>query len=686
MTTHHEVPDIMRETDRRGRPAPGLFAARIVAACVLAGTVATIELRAQEAPRAADAGDPAAAAEERLFERLARFVRDGEAPPLTVSFGEDLEYEIRGVDGVTLVLELRGASTVKAPPLHWPWPQIPIGRRVGLLDRLPLDAALRCDLGRLCFASGMGDEAHAQLHRVITDDGSESARARVNRILADISGTEASFEWFEGRFVLPAEKRRILIRNAEAWLMARQAAEDERYERTDSIFQKAHWLQTKGFFEMARGMFRKVARLDPETDIGRESSEKVADNTYLLRQPIVETGPTENRVDVVILGDGYQLDDRHQGSFRRACDQLVDYLLEREVIAEYASYFNFHRVHTSSRESGVDNHTQDFSTALGGKWSGASQGQVTVDHGLVRRMLARHEVPWDNAMVMVKRGGLGTGGSRISAFAHASTGTAYHEFGHSFAGLLDEYNTQVSDTPNLGGAPRGWNIANSPDVDQCPWKHWIEAKTDGVGLFVGGAAGAPGAFRPTASGCLMNSSDEFCVVCREQVVRTIYRFVRPIEKVEPAPGVLEVTKGGEMTFRIEVLKPTTHLLDVAWTFNGRPAPGKRQRKVEESRVIETFRVAYDELKIARGYRGVITVTVRDTTDWVLLDEDKLLEQRLSWTLDYPEIDESRTTPGARPRSTEPPAKKGTPAKNGPPAKNGTPAKKGGETAGGGGGR
>ena len=314
------------------------------------------------------------------------------------------------------------------------------------------------------------------------------------------------------------------------------------------------------------------------------------------------------------------------------------------MLAEYASYFNFHIVHTSSLESGVDNHTQDFSTALGGKWSGASQGQVTVDHGLVRRMLTRHEVPWDNAMVMVKRGGLGTGGGRISAFAHASTGTAYHEFGHSFAGLLDEYNTQVSDTPTLGGAPRGWNIANSPEVKDCPWKHWIDAGTDGVGLFRGGAGGAPGAFRPTASGCLMNSSDEFCVVCREQVVRTIYRFVRPIEKVEPQPGMMTVKPGESVTFELVVLRPATHLLEVDWIFNGRKAPGKREREVKKDHVIERFTVAFDDLKIAKGYRGMMSVTVRDATDWVLKDDDKLLQQKVSWTMDRPEVDKDRTTP------------------------------------------
>ena len=581
--------------------------------------------------------------ETRLFDRLTRYVEEGQTPALEVSFGPRLEYRVTAVEDESLVLTLTSAPNVKIAPISWPWPQVAIDDRVTLLDRVADTPALRLDLARYCFRFGKDDEAHEFLHGLLEQHA--ELEPQVHAVLREALDEEgdARFEWFLDRFVLPAERERILVRNAEAWLLARQAADDEQFERADSIFEKARWLQRKGFFEMARAMFRKVAFLDPNTNIGRASAEIVEDNAFLLLEPIHESGPSKNRVDVVILGDGYQLDDRAQSSFRRATERLVEFLLEREVFAEYGSYFNFYRGHTSSKESGVDNHTQDYSTALGGKWSGASQGQVTVDHGLVRSMLARHEVPWDNAMVMVKRGGLGTGGGRISAFAHASTETAYHEFGHSFAGLLDEYNTQVSDTPNLGGAPRGWNIANSPDPELSPWKHWLDAKTPGVGMYRGGAGGAEGAYRPTDSGCLMNSGNELCVVCREQMVRTIYRYVRPIEKVTPEPGTRIILPGEKLRYELVVLKPASRVLEVTWTFNGQPAPGDRERKVEKDGVHESLLVDFDELKIARGYRGVLSATVRDTTDWVLKDDDNLLEQKVSWVLERPEEKESERT-------------------------------------------
>jgi len=596
------------------------------------------------AAAAAPAAGQAAVAEDvesRLLARLLEHVAQERLPVLTVSFGEKLTYEVRSFEGSELILTLRGGGAVKAPPVRWTWERIPAATKLDLLGRLPSDPDLFSDLARYCFRKGRDDEAHVHLRRIVDED--PDRKGAVDALLARELGVQippGGFEWLVDRYFLPSEKEEVLVRNAEAWLMARKAAEDEEHAAGEALFAKARWLQTKGFFELARGLFGKVARSHPETDIGRESGEKVEPNAFQIRLPTAVSGPPENRVDLVILGDGYQITDRHQDSFRRACDLVVDYLLEREVFAEYASYLNFWRIHVSSKESGVDNHTQDYSTALGGKWSAGSQGQVTVDHGLVREMLRRHRIPWDSAMVMVKRGGLGTGGGGICAFAHASTGTAFHELGHSFAGLLDEYSTQVSDTPQLGGAPRGPNIANSPDVEQCPWKHWIDADTPGVGLFRGGAGGAPGAFRPTDSGCVMNSGTEFCVVCREQVVLSIYRHVRPVERADPEPGalVIDPQEQKSRTFEVEVLKPASRQLEVTWTLNGSEIRGT-SRELRDGKVVERLELAIEEVKIAPGYRAVVTARVRDTTPWVLRDDGDLLEQRVTWTLEHPEESE-----------------------------------------------
>lgn len=622
----------------------------------IVGLVGVVAIAAGATSQAREGGSVAAEVvvldEAGLRDALFTHIDEGRAPVLTVTFGESIVYEARAREGETIALTLRSESdALTAPPIPWHWSRIPFASRLRLLDQLPPSADVRFGIARSCLENGRSDEGHQRLHDLVTAD--PTLRPVVDGLLRDVLEVEnpdESFEWFDGRFVQPAEKRSLLVRQAEAWLMDLRAKEDESYARGDALYAKARWFQTKGFFEIARGMFRKLARMSPDSDIGREAAQQVADNTFLLQVPVGRQGPSENRVDIVVLGDGYELDDRHQNAYRRAVDLMIEYLLDTEVIGEYASYFNFHRIHTSSKEDGVDNDTQDFSTALGGKWSGFSQGQVTVDHGLVVRMLAAHRVAWDNAMVMVKRGGGGTGGGRIAAFAHGSTGTAYHEFGHSFASLLDEYNTQVSDTPRLGGAPRGWNISDGPDPANAPWAHWIEAKEPGIGMFRGGAAGAEGAYRPTASGCVMNAGNDFCAVCREQVVRTIYRYVRPIEGALPDPDeTIRVLPQRQVTFEVRVLKPTSRILEVTWLFNGAPLEGHpRKRVLEEGggSVRESITVTLEGLKIAKGYRGVLTARVRDTTPWVLEDPDDLLEQSVSWTLEPPDVKE-RTTSGGK---------------------------------------
>src|SRR5690606_9420678 len=68
---------------------------------------------------------------------------------------------------------------------------------------------------------------------------------------------------------------------------------------------------------------------------------------------------------------------------------------------------------------------------------------------------------------------------------------------------------------------------------------------------------------PTASGCAMAGGVTFCPVCREHLVKQIYRFVDPIDAHSP-----ELTEklGGRQSHRfvVELMQPKTHNLEISW--------------------------------------------------------------------------------------------------------------------------
>src|SRR5882762_5711644 len=67
---------------------------------------------------------------------------------------------------------------------------------------------------------------------------------------------------------------------------------------------------------------------------------------------IVNNGPSTNRVDLVVLGDGYTAAEL--AKYASDVDQFVLNLFRQDPYLEYRPYFNVHRIDVVSTESGVD--------------------------------------------------------------------------------------------------------------------------------------------------------------------------------------------------------------------------------------------------------------------------------------------------------------------------------------------
>lgn len=436
----------------------------------------------------------------------------------------------------------------------------------------------------------------------------------------------------------------------------------------DDLFARAEELACGGRFVDARALYKRIAREHPTTLAGRRASARTTPSAFLGSCALVDHGPAANRVEVVILGDGYEADHL------RALDKLaedVPPLFERvEPFREYWSYFNFLRGVCVSADAGVDGFGRDYDTLLGAYTLATDAGHVAIDVRRVRDVLAQIPGSDELAVVFVKLGVAGTGSPGVAVIGGRDASTTIHEFGHAFGGLGDEYSTH---THKRGAVRDSINISSTEDEEHVPWRHWLEARHPSVGVYEGAAGQPQDAWRPTASGCVMNDGEAFCPVCREALVLRIYSIVDPIDEVEPPappPGIREplAFSGDTLEIRVRTMRPARHDLEVSWwvesanqypvtpaepgqTFEARPlSPDRRFRRpllpkhVDPTQNGRTGKDAVSSLRLSKQelepgqYR--VTCRVRDTTElrgekfpWVLKDELGLLESERVWWVD-----------------------------------------------------
>jgi hypothetical protein len=431
-----------------------------------------------------------------------------------------------------------------------------------------------------------------------------------------------------------------------------------------------------GRYAEARRLYERLARAHPDTAEGRTAARRSKPSAYLGAAPIVANGPPANRVDVALMGDGYQLGEM-KGFDKLAAD--IPPLFERQAtLREYFSYFNFHRLALVSADNGVDGFGREYDTALDGRTLSTYAGHVGVSAKRVRAMLDDWGEHDSLAIVFVKQGVLGTGGGGFATIGGRNAKTTIHEWGHAFAGLGDEYATK---THERGGVSRRVNVSDTDDPDEVPWAHWIEAGVRGVGVYEGAAGQVRGAWKPTSGGCVMESGEFFCPPCREALVLRIYSIVDPIESCSPLPHprghavhlVLD-DPFEPLAFEVGVMQPEKHRIEVGWwVLPERAAPLGPQERLERYRpsraghtdrrgrgplpMMPTEPVAYSrgvrsgrhrfrlepgELEPGR-YRVVCRATDTtllrgERTPWVLADPDDLLVSERAWWVVVPQED------------------------------------------------
>lgn len=271
-------------------------------------------------------------------------------------------------------------------------------------------------------------------------------------------------------------------------------------------------------------------------------------------------GDSYNVIDVAIVGEGYTKDEIE--TFYSDAKQTTDEILSYEPFKSMADRFNFIAVPVESKESGVSIPLKNEwkQTAFSSHFSTFYSDRYLTTLHLFDLHDALAGVPYEHIIILANTENYGGGGIYNSYVLTASHNrwampVVVHEFGHSFAGLADEYfYDDGTDQYDLTKEPWEQNITTLINFES-KWYDMIEhsknrikigtgnyygievvTKADQklsayrtlvesdykVGLYEGGGYLSEGIYRPFPT-CRMrdNSYPLFCPVCQRAILRMI---------------------------------------------------------------------------------------------------------------------------------------------------------------------
>jgi hypothetical protein len=225
-----------------------------------------------------------------------------------------------------------------------------------------------------------------------------------------------------------------------------------------------------------------------------------ADPTQLNREkkpasfkvvPIMENGKPHDKVDIVIVGDGYRKEDMEK--FRKDAIHFNEVMFSTSPFKERKNEFNVRIIEVVSQDSGIDKPDKNIwkNTALGTMYNtfGSARYILTDENRALRDICGN--APYDFITILVNDNRYGGGGIYNLYTTTYTRGDVagqdwqmdyvyVHEFGHCFGGLGDEYyNSQVSynDMYPKGVEPWEPNLTALTDKNNLKWKNLIEEST-----------------------------------------------------------------------------------------------------------------------------------------------------------------------------------------------------------------
>ncbi|MDO5442393.1 MAG: M64 family metallopeptidase [Bacteroidia bacterium] len=257
-------------------------------------------------------------------------------------------------------------------------------------------------------------------------------------------------------------------------------------------------------------------------------------------------GDAAHKVDLVFAGEAYTRADLPK--LRKDAERMMEYLFSFEPYKHRRDDFNVYLVESISEDGGVDipNWGQWRRTAMDSSFDTFYEDRylTIMNHSKIASVYSG--VPFDALFIIANESKYG-GGGIYGSYAMGTSDNEQsdivfiHEFGHSFAGLGDEYYTSAvayEDCYPAGVEPWEPNITTLVNFE-AKWADMIEKGTPvptpndpdkyygTVGVFEGAGYMAKGCYRPYFE-CRMinNTAPGFCPVCQRAIEAMIDYYVK----------------------------------------------------------------------------------------------------------------------------------------------------------------
>lgn len=312
-------------------------------------------------------------------------------------------------------------------------------------------------------------------------------------------------------------------------------------------------------------------------------------------QKVADNGSDANRFVIVILGDGYRVQDIQSGLFDQDVQSEVDHLVTQSPWDKLRPLSNVYSVSVASNEAGADDPcaadaSPDCVVATRDTYFNTTFGSVGIDRllapdseGQARAFaVADQQVGagvWDSVILLVNSDKYGGSGGSISTASRSGSEVVVHELGHSIAGLADEYSDPYPGYPD--GTPE-------PNVDADPlhpkWWRWLTAGVSlptpdtadygsVVGAFEGARYKSSGVYRPMQSCKMRLLGVPFCPVCKEALSKVVLEQVQIIDSTIPLAAAKVTVGRAKKKFVVTPVQFGT--AKVTWKLCGKAIKGKR---------------------------------------------------------------------------------------------------------------
>ena len=348
---------------------------------------------------------------------------------------------------------------------------------------------------------------------------------------------------------------------------------------------------------------------------------------------LIDNGPSDNRIDLVFVGDGYTVGELE--SYSSHVSNAMNDFFGIEPLASYLPLFNVHRVDVISNESGVDNDPVEGinrDTAMNmAFWCSGIERLLCVDTSLAWGF-ANNVASVDAILAVANSsiyGGAGYSWADIGTFAganSAATDVAIHEFGHSMGNLADEYYYTGDTYTGPEPSERNASIYNASQMETngTKWAPWLGASGgpwDGtVSTYEGCAYAAYGIYRPSNNSMMRALNRPFNQPSAEAFIIEFYTIVDPLDDYTNA-GIL-YDNDSVFIEPIELDLP----LSISWFIDDEPV------------VVSGNSFTISSLGLDAGLY-TLKVEVVDPTPWVR-DEtarDSIMKQVVAWPVQIDEV-------------------------------------------------